>query len=62
MSKQKLYPALRVEQHLIKPFNDLKIVCRATTTELLDALINTCDITKLNDYLDDKAKERVRGH
>lgn len=59
MTKQKIYPALRVEQYLIEPFNKLKVVCRATSTELLDALINTCDVIKLKDYLNDKVKEKV---
>ena len=57
--QQKIYPALRVEQYLIEPFNKLKVVCRATTTELLDALINTCDVFKLKDYLNNKAKEKL---
>ena len=59
MTKQKIYLALRVEQYLIEPFNKLKVVCRATATELLDALINTCDVIKLKDYLNDKVKEKV---
>ena len=40
-------------------FNKLKVICRTSSKELLEALVNTCDVVKLRDYLNDKAKKEA---
>ena len=52
----KKFTAIRVTEARLNAFNELKIICRASSDELLDALINISDVIKIKDYLNDKAK------
>ena len=52
----KKFTAIRVTEASLDRFNELKILCRTSSDKLLDALISISDVTKLKDYLNDKAK------